>query len=223
MSNVLIVGASRGIGFELARQMAERGERVFATTRDSGGKYSTALEHLGATVVHGIDVTREDSVSVISTALNGAPLDMLICNAGILTRETWDDMDFDRIRHQFEVNTLGPLRIVSGLRDRLAPGARVGIVTSRVGSIGDNGSGGNYGYRMSKAAANMVGKNLSHDLHPRGVAVALLHPGLVATRMTGGTGIQPAEAASGLIERMDELDLESSGAFWHAEGYPLPW
>lgn len=218
MSNVLIVGGSRGIGLELTRQLVARGDTVFVTTRDDA-----RLDVAGANVITGVDVTRDDAVGIIATALGDATLDMLICNAGILTRETWDDLDFDRIRRQFEVNTLGPLRIVSGLRDRLAPGARVGIVTSRVGSIDDNGSGGNYGYRMSKAAANMMGKNLSHDLRPRGIAVALLHPGLVATRMTGGTGIPPADAARGLIERMDALDLSTSGTFWHAEGYPLPW
>ena len=219
MSNVLIVGGSRGIGLELTRQLAERGDTVFVTVRTP----TAELEDLGVKVIPDVDVTRDDSVSGISVALEGAPLDMLLCNAGILTRETWDDMDFDRIRRQFEVNTLGPLRIVSGLRDHLPPGARVGIVTSRVGSIEDNGSGGNYGYRMSKAAANMVGKNLSHDLRPLGVAVALLHPGLVATEMTGGTGIPPAEAARGLIGRMDALDMDTTGTFWHAEGYPLPW
>ena len=136
MSNVLIVGGSRGIGLELTRQMAARGDSVFVTTRDAA-----TLDVAGASVIPGIDVTREDSVGIIAAGLGGARLDMLICNAGILTRETWDDMDFDRIRRQFEVNTLGPLRIVSGLRDHLAPGARVGIVTSRVGSIDDNGIG----------------------------------------------------------------------------------
>ena len=84
-------------------------------------------------------------------------------------------------------------------------GGKVGIVSSRVGSIADNGSGGNYGYRASKTAVNQIGINLSHQLRPRGIAVALLHPGLVATTMTGGQGIDPAKAASGLIDRLDEL------------------
>ena len=99
----------------------------------------------------------------------------------------------------------------------------MGIVTSRMGSIGDNTSGGYYGYRASKAAVNMVGKSLARDLHGHGIAVALIHPGMVATEMTAGQGIPPEKAAKGIIQRMDALDLDSSGSFWHAEGYELPW
>ena len=85
------------------------------------------------------------------------------------------------------------------------------------------GAGGYYGYRASKTAVNQIGTNLKHELKPRGIAVALLHPGLVATEMTGGQGVSPAESARGLIERIDALNLENSGGFWHAEGYTLPW
>ncbi|MDJ0906697.1 MAG: SDR family NAD(P)-dependent oxidoreductase, partial [Woeseiaceae bacterium] len=86
-----------------------------------------------------------------------------------------------------------------------------------------NASGGHYGYRASKTAVNQVGTNLKIDLEPRGIAVALLHPGLVATDMTGGQGIDPVVSAEGLILRIEELTLENSGGFWHAEGYELPW
>ncbi|MEM7452403.1 MAG: SDR family NAD(P)-dependent oxidoreductase, partial [Pseudomonadota bacterium] len=140
-----------------------------------------------------------------------------------LESDHFESISLDAMRRQFEVNTLGPLRIIRALVPVLPAGARIGIVSSRVGSIDDNGSGNNYGYRVSKTAVNMVGKNLSHDLRGRGIAIALLHPGLVATRMTGGRGIDAADAARGLIERMDALDLATSGSFWHAEGYPLPW
>jgi NAD(P)-dependent dehydrogenase (short-subunit alcohol dehydrogenase family) len=99
----------------------------------------------------------------------------------------------------------------------------VGIITSRMGSIDDNTSGGYYGYRMSKAAVNIAGKSLSIDLAGRGIAVAILHPGMVATDMTGGNGVPVAHAARGLIRRMEELNLENSGSFWHAEGERLPW
>jgi NAD(P)-dependent dehydrogenase (short-subunit alcohol dehydrogenase family) len=115
------------------------------------------------------------------------------------------------------------LRVTEALTDNLQKGSKVAIVSSRVGSIEDNGSGGNYGYRASKAAVNMIGTNLRHELLPRGIAVAILHPGLVATDMTGGSGIAPADSAQGLIQRIDELSLENSGGFWHAEGYTLPW
>ncbi|MDE0096099.1 MAG: SDR family oxidoreductase [Gammaproteobacteria bacterium] len=219
MQKVLIVGGNRGIGLELCRQISARGDQVFATTREP----AAALEDLELDIIPGVDVGDDSSVARLAEALTGVRLDVLIHGAGILTRESWHDLDFDRIRRQFEINTLGPLRVVSALRDNLGPGSKVGIVTSRVGSIDDNGSGGNYGYRMSKVAANMVGKNLSHDLGGRDIAVFLLHPGLVATEMTGRTGIDPADAARGLIERMDNLNLSDTGTFWHAEGYSLPW
>jgi NAD(P)-dependent dehydrogenase (short-subunit alcohol dehydrogenase family) len=113
--------------------------------------------------------------------------------------------------------------VTEALLDNLGKGSKVAIVTSRVGSIEDNSSGGYYGYRASKTAVNQIGTNLKHDLRPRGIAVALLHPGLVATEMTGGQGVAPADSAKGLINRIDALNLENSGSFWHAEGYKLPW
>jgi len=152
------------------------------------------------------------------------PVDMLINNAGILTSESLADLDWDRMRQQFEINTLGPLRVSAALLPRMADNGKIGILTSRVGSMADNSSGGMYGYRMSKAAANMAGVNLAHDLRSRGIAVFLLHPGYVRTGMTGGQGFCDAnEAASGIIDRMDTLTLAESGTFWHASGEALPW
>jgi NAD(P)-dependent dehydrogenase (short-subunit alcohol dehydrogenase family) len=124
---------------------------------------------------------------------------------------------------QYEVNTLGPLRVTEALAGNLQDGSKVAIVSSRVASIDDNGSGGNWGYRASKTAVNMIGTNLMHELRPRGIAVALLHPGLVATDMTGNHGVSTTESASGLIARIDELNMDNTGGFWHAEGYTLPW
>ena len=148
---------------------------------------------------------------------------MLINNAGILKSDSFGHLDYEEMLEQFRVNALGPLRVTEALVDNLKEGSKVAIVSSRVGSIGDNGSGGNYGYRASKAAVNQIGTNLKHELRPRGIAVVLLHPGMVATGMTGGRGTSPTEAARGLIERIDTLDMEKSGSFWHAEGYELPW
>ena len=109
--------------------------------------------------------------------------------------------------------------------DHLLPGAKVILMTSRMGSIDDNSSGGSYGYRMSKVALCMAGKSLAIDLKSQGIAVALLHPGLVRTRMTGFTdqGITPEESVDGLLARIDNLNLENSGTFWHANGESLPW
>ena len=124
---------------------------------------------------------------------------------------------------QYRVNALGPLRVTEALSENLRKGSKVALISSRVGSIDDNQSGGNWGYRASKAAVNMIGTNLKHEFQPRGIAVAILHPGLVATDMTGGTGIAAADSARGLLQRIDELTLDNSGGFWHAEGYALPW
>jgi NAD(P)-dependent dehydrogenase (short-subunit alcohol dehydrogenase family) len=219
MANILITGGNRGIGLELCRQYKDRGDDVIAVCRSS----SDELQALGIRIVANVDVSDGDDVARLKAELAGTRLDVLMNNAGILRSDTLDSVDFDSMLDQYRINTLGPLRVTLALRDNLHTGAKVGIVSSRVGSIEDNSSGNNYGYRASKAAANMVGMNLRHDLAPAGVAVALLHPGLVATEMTRGNGVPPADAAAGLMARMDELNLENSGSFWHAEGYSLPW
>ena len=133
-------------------------------------------------------------------------------------------MDLEAVRWQFEVNAMGPLRVCHALLPQMGPGSKIGIVTSRMGSIADNTSGSRYGYRMSKAAVNMAGVSLAHDVRERGISVALLHPGYVRTGMTGGHGhVEAEEAATGLLARMDDLDLSTSGSFWHANGEMLPW
>lgn len=219
MATVLVTGANRGIGLELCRQLADRGDDVIAVCRSA----TDELHNIAVHVVDGIDVSDGDSIARLAEELESRSIDVLINNAGILRGETFGNIDYDLMLEQYRVNALGPLRVTEALSDNLDRGAKVVIVTSRVGSIEDNGSGGNYGYRASKTAVNQIGMNLKHEFAGRGIAVALLHPGLVATEMTRGTGIDPAQAARGLIERIDELTLETSGGFWHAEGYRLPW
>ena len=219
MATVLITGSNRGIGLELCRQYHGRGDDVIAVCRTS----SPELSDLDIRVIDNIDVADDDDVEKLAGELAGIDLDVLLNNAGILRSDTLDNVDFDGMLQQYRVNAIGPLRVTRALRKNLREGSKVGIVTSRVGSIEDNSSGNNYGYRASKAAANMVGMNLRHDLGAGGIAVALLHPGLVATDMTGGNGVPAKDAASGLMARIDELTLDNTGGFWHAEGYPLPW
>lgn len=219
MAIILITGANRGIGLELARQYADRGDDVIAACRKPG----KALKELGVEVIEGIDVTSEESVTELASALRGRQVDRLVNNAGILERDSLDALDFRGIARQFDVNAMGPLRVTAGLRHKLAAGGKVFVVTSRMGSIDDNTSGGYYGYRMSKAAVNMAVKSLSIDLREQGIGVFLLHPGMVSTDMTDHQGIEVEQSARGLIERMDSLGLDQSGTFWHQEGYPLPW
>jgi len=219
MKKVLVTGANRGIGLELCRQLVERGDEVIAVCR----KANSALRACDLRVIEGIDVADGESVSRLRVQPGLENLDWLINNAGVLARDGLDQLDFDAIEWQFRVNTLGPLRVTTALLPNLVRGSKIGIVTSRMGSIGDNTSGGYYGYRLSKAAVNMAGMSLARDLQSRGIAVALLHPGMVATDMTGGSGIPVAQSVRGLIQRMDALDIEHTGGFWHAEGDGLPW
>ncbi len=220
MATVLVTGSNRGIGLELCRQLQQRGDDVIAACRAS----SPELEALGVRVEPDVDVTSQPSIDKLAVKLRGISIDVLVNNAGVLSRESIDDMNFDRIRRQFETNALGTMRITVALLDNLHRGSKIAIITSRMGSIGDNTSGGGYGYRMSKAALNIAGVSLARDLRPRGIAVAILHPGFVRTDMTNHEGmIDAPESARGLIERIDALTLETSGAFWHANGEELPW
>lgn len=218
---VLITGANRGIGLEYCRQLQARGERVIAVCRKS----SPELEALGVRVEAGIDLTSAAAVDGLVQRLAGLPLDLVILNAGVLEASRLDALDPDSLRRQFEVNALAPLLLTRALLDQLQPGAKLVLMSSRMGSIDDNSSGGSYGYRMSKVALNMAGRSLAIDLRPRGIAVAILHPGLVRTRMVNFNpqGISPEQAVQGLLARIDALSLESSGRFWHANGEELPW
>ncbi len=220
MATACITGANRGIGLELARRLAERGDEVIAACRTT----SDELAGLQVEVVEGVDVTDDAAVARFADTLGDRGIDLLINNAGILASESLNHLDFDSIRRQLEVNALGPLRVTAALRPNLGRGSKVALITSRMGSIEDNSSGGSYGYRMSKAALNMAGRSLARDLEGAGVAVIILHPGFVRTRMTGGQGnLDPSESARGLLERIDQLTLATTGSFWHANGEPLPW
>lgn len=219
MSTFVISGAGRGIGLELTRRLQQRGDTVIGLCRRADDE----LRGSGARIIEGIDVTSDASMRELRVELGDERIDVLVNNAGVLTKENLDNLDFAAIRRQFEVNTLGPLRLTASLLGNLGQGSRVAIITSRMGSIADNGSGGYYGYRASKAAVNAIGVSLARDLADRGIAVGLLHPGMVATDMTGHHGIPVGESAEGLIARLDALDLSNSGTWWHANGEILPW
>ena len=157
--------------------------------------------------------------------MSGVELDCLIHNAGIYEFNSIDNFDHESIIRQFVVNALSPLSMTRSLKGLLKKYSKIGFITSRMGSIGDNSSGSSYGYRMSKVALSMAAKSLSRDLLKEDIYVAILHPGLVSTRMTGFTknGISTEESANGLLKRIDSLNKNNTGTFWHTNGEILPW
>lgn len=220
MANVVITGANRGIGLALVKQYLGRGDKVFALCR----KTSAELQQTSAQVIEGIDMLDTPNLAQSLAPLKSESIDVLINNAGILHNESLGDIEQQQIQQQFTVNALAPLVVTDILRNNLTDNAKVAMITSRMGSIADNGSGGRYGYRMSKAALNAASMSLALDLQPRGIAVAILHPGYVQTEMVNmGGDISADLSASRLVERIDELKLENTGTFWHSNGQVLPW
>lgn len=227
MATWLITGADRGIGAAMCLQIGARGDTAIAACFDK----TPAVCGPGVEVANGIDITADATVQKLVEQVGERHIDVLVHNAGLVIERRLGEFDFEAFHKEFDVNTLGPLRVTQALLPRMGKGGKIGLVTSRVGSLSENGSGGLYGYRISKAAANMAGINLSHELKPRGIAVICLHPGSVRTQMTAGltdlatvgTLVDPEVAARGLIARLDELSLETTGTFRHANGQMLPW
>ncbi|MFL0811297.1 MAG: SDR family oxidoreductase [Agarilytica sp.] len=219
-NTVVVTGANRGIGLALCEAYRDRGDDVIALCRQA----NEALFSLGVKVIDNVDVTHTESIQHAARALAENSIDILVNNAGVLSYEKFGQINFDSVMKQFQVNGLGALRVSEAFAGNMRFGGKIALITSRMGSITDNTSGGYYGYRMSKAALNAGGKSLAIDLKPSGIAVALLHPGFVQTEMVNKAGdISPEEAATRLLERIDELNLENSGTFWHSNGEVLPW
>jgi len=217
---VVVTGANRGIGLALVEYYRGRGDRVLGVCRQS----SPQLDASGAEVLEGVDVADAGAGEKLRQRLHGISLDMLINNAGILRVEKLGHIDQAAVMEQFRINALAPLCITDALLGNLRSGSKVAFITSRMGPIADNSSGGYYGYRMSKAALNIAGASLAQDLKSRGISIAILHPGYVQTAMVGfGGDISPSTAAERLGQRIEQLNLENSGSFWHSNGERLPW
>lgn len=220
MKTAVITGANRGIGLALAQQLHEKGWDIIAICRSE----SEEIENIASMVFSRIDVTDLGQLQQVKSMIGEQQIDLLINNAGLLGDDVLGEIDYDSMREQFEINTLAPLMVTETFLSNLVEGSKVANITSRMGSIADNDSGGRYGYRASKAAFNAVGKSLAEDLKIRGIAVAQLHPGWVQTRMVNFNGlISTEESAAGLIERIEALDLSNTGGFWHSNGEQLPW
>ncbi|MFT6919580.1 MAG: NAD(P)-dependent dehydrogenase (short-subunit alcohol dehydrogenase family) [Cognaticolwellia sp.] len=219
-NNIVITGANRGIGLAMCMHFKAQGDRVFALCR----KTSAELTGLDVNIIEDIDVTSDLGIANMVSGLKHIDIDVLVCNAGILRDESLANLNLNTIREQFEVNALAPLRVVASLQKQLNQGAKVALITSRMGSIADNDSGGRYGYRMSKAALNAAAMSLSHDLASNEVAVGIYHPGYVQTEMVNyGGDISASDAAKRLVALINQLTLAQSGIFKHSNGNVLPW
>jgi NAD(P)-dependent dehydrogenase (short-subunit alcohol dehydrogenase family) len=227
---VVITGANRGIGLGLAKVYAGRGDEVWATARKPGeAKELQALEKSsgGRVHVHEVDVQKAEQVNALAAALGDTPVDVVINNAGIASPWSAGLKDFDEAEalRCFDTNALGAIRVTRALLDNLR-GTRGKVInmTSRMGSIGDNGSGHAYAYRMAKAALNMATRNIAYEVKEFGGIAIALHPGWVKTAM-GGSGAteEVSDTAARIVKRIDDLSAKDSGRFWHAKGEELPW
>lgn len=217
---IVVTGASRGIGLELARQLLARGDTVDACVRNPD-----RLDLPGANV-HRVDVTDQASVDALVHAID-APVDVLINNAGItLPRQKLADLDLAATATLYATNAIGPLRVTAALLPLVRRGSAKKLVhvTSGMGSIADNDSGGSYGYRMSKAALNMMSKSLAVDLEREGIISFVINPGWVQTDMGTAAAPTPVEdSVRGILARIDEATLATSGTFQNWSGGTYAW
>ena len=219
---VLIVGASRGIGLEFARQYASAGARTVGTARDAAG--AARLQAAGAGALT-LDVTDVASAAGLAWQLDGEAFDLVVVNAGVYGPRTSgmqppSDAEFDAVMH---TNVLGAMRVLPAVAEALAPAARLAVISSRMGAIGGRGSASGWLYRASKAALNSVLKDASLVLAGRAVCVAL-HPGWVRTDMGGaGADLDVADAVAAMRRTLAGLTSAQHGAFLDHDGTPLPW
>jgi|AGTN01.3.fsa_nt_gi Short-chain dehydrogenases of various substrate specificities len=222
MPTILITGANRGLGLEFVRQFAADGWRVIATVRDPlAGK---AASDAGAEV-YVADMADLDSIDRLKAALAGVELDILLNNAGIYGEsQSFGAVDPDAFLKVVRVNTLAPLKMAEAFAGQLTGRRIIASVSSMMGSVAENTSGGYYAYRASKAALNMVMKSLALDLKDRGVVAVALSPGWVRTDMGGPDApLDPPAAIAGMRAVLDRVGAEDSGKFFHFDGRELPW
>lgn len=230
MTTYCITGANRGIGLELTRQLAKRGDKIIATARDLNGASelkSLAEQNKGKIDLFGLDVTNDGSIKAFASAIGTRAIDVLVNNAGTIgiKPQTTREMDFDGFLKTLNTNTLGPLRVIQALLPnlKLSPLPKIITISSMMGSMA-SGSSDTLGYRVSKAGVNKVMQAVHTDFKPQGIAVLTLHPGWVRTEMGGaGADISVEESAEGIIARIDELTLKNSGRFLDYDGSERAW
>lgn len=231
MSTVLITGANRGLGLEFTRQYAAAGWRVHAACRNpatADALNGVASESSGAVTVHSLDVTDGGRIAAVADALRDEPVDVLINNAGVYGERggSFGDIDYASWEDTLRTNVLGPMRVAEAFVGQVVRGERrvIACISSTMGSIAENSSGGSYVYRSSKAALNAVVKSLALDLADRGIAVVAFHPGWVATDMGGAkASLSPAESVGALRTQIDRLTPADTGRFLNYDGSEIPW
>lgn len=228
--NIVVTGANRGIGLEFVRQYLARGEGVVAAVRAPGEASALrALEgaHPGRLRVLACDVGDDASVAAFARSLGETAVDVLVNNAGV--RGEWvslEAMDTAEALRTYSVNALGPLRVTRALLPHLlrAGTRKVAHISSGMGSIGDNTSGGAHSYRMSKAALNMASRGMAVDLRDRGVVSVVFNPGWVQTDMGGRSApVAVGDSVRALIARVDRITLADSGSFLDWRGETFEW
>lgn len=219
MANYWVTGANRGIGLALCQRLLGLEHRVFAVCRQA----CAALRALPLTVIDNVDICHPHDISRLLETVSKQPIDVLINNAGVWGGEGIVDLDLDKLKFIMETNAIAPLLLTKAVLPFMAKSGKVVLMSSRMGSIGDNEQGGGYGYRMSKAALNAAGKSLSIDLKQHGIAVGILHPGHVATDMGGPQGRPVDVVAQEICRYIETLNLDNSGIFMRATGETLPW
>ena len=227
MPTALITGANRGIGLEFFRQYAAMGWRVIATCRDPGS--AADLKSISGDVsVEAMDVSDYANIQSLAKSLKREAIDVLVNNAGIHgpRPSRVGGIDYDAWAEVLKINTMGPMKVSEAFVEHVARSDLNTIVTitSKMGSIADNESGGAYPYRSSKAAVNAVMKSLAVDLRPRGITVVVFHPGWVATDMGGPSApVGPDESVAGMIKTISKLKLSDSGKFLNYDGKKVAW
>ncbi len=236
MPTALITGASRGLGLELARQYCADGWRVIATARspDAAPELQALDQQYPSLHVHALDVADFAAIDALARALKGQPIDVLLNNAGVFgpkakaendPRQEFGHMDYDMWAGLFRTNAMAPMKMAEAFVDNVAASTQKKIVTitSSVGSI-TQANGRTIAYRTSKSAANMLMRNLSFDLKPRGIITAAFCPGWVKTRMGGDAApLEAPDAMESLRRVIDDLTPDTSGQFWLYDGEIIPW
>lgn len=225
---LLITGANRGIGLEYVKQYAKQGYQVLATVRSMPDaiELTTLAQQFKNIQIYALNVADVDAIYALASQLSSLTIDILISNAGIYPESQLQDTNPKHWLHAFQINTLPTYYLAEAFLPQLQRSTQAKLIamTSKMGSLSDNSSGGEYIYRSTKTALNMVVKSLAIDLRASGVTVASLHPGWVRTDMGGPRGLIDVQTSvAGLCQVIETLDLAHSGCFFAYDGSEIPW